>query len=174
MVKKLNVQKLVELKERYQANVKEQEREWVWQLKGYKTSDERISKLAEEARELRKQFDTEAVKLNEYIKSAEGRATARTIDAHDIIEALTEVDAYLGISKKAMKDTTVRIDCNAQKFPNAYKWTPESTIVFAKFTSTGWSIESIARSATMTKRFQLSLSDTAEEAYLKKAITLGE
>jgi len=171
-MKKINVKKLVELKKKELENIKQQRQDWEWQMRGYTVT--RGEALAEQLRGIRTEFAAESVKLFKAIKAAEGRATARTIDVNDLIEALVEIDSYLSISKKAMKGTTVSIDCNAQKFPSAYKWTPESTIFYAEFGVSGWSVIEIEREQSRTKKYRLTMSETAKAEYLKKAETLGE
>ena len=132
-----------------------------------------IPEKQEELRAIREQFTAESKRIREAITEAEGRATARLISAQDVVDALIEVDDYLGISKKAKKGTKVMIDCNAQTFPSAYKWAAKSTIFYAEFT-TGWMITDIIRWRTESKKFSVVMSETAKADYLKKAETLGK
>lgn len=87
-------------------------------------------------------------KLAAAIKEAEGRATARTITADNITEALQHVGTRLGISKAAMDGITVTIDCNANDFPSSYKYTPQSTIFSAAYKRGSWRVTDIYRGKT--------------------------
>lgn len=83
--------------------------------------------------------------LTEAIKAAEGRATARTITAGNILDTLDYIERELKISKKAMNGIHIRADINAQKFPGAYKYIPESTHFQATYKNGSWRITSITR-----------------------------
>lgn len=83
--------------------------------------------------------------LTAAIKEAEGRATARTITAADIIDTLNDIEHELRISKKAMNGIHIRADINAQKFPGSYKYIPESTHFQATYKNGSWRITSITR-----------------------------
>ena len=79
------------------------------------------------------------------------RCTVRTIDADDLFKAIVLYEKSLSyfLSYKDMKDATVEIDLNAQEFPNAYKYTPYSTIAKVKCTGPrSWAILSIKRDIT--------------------------
>ena len=111
-------------------------------------------------------------KLIAAIAAAEGRAKIRTINADDIVAVLTEVDERLEIisTKTDAIGTIVDIDIHAQHFPNAYKYTPESTQFTAKLTRNGWSITGICRSRTRapSKRIVLTLTEATKEHILSR------
>ena len=87
-----------------------------------------------------------AEKLSAAIRSAEGRATVRTITPEDVIDALAEIENALSIPKKSMEDLIVySIDPNHQGFPNAYKFTPLSTQFTALFHGGKWRVTNITR-----------------------------
>lgn len=65
-------------------------------------------------------------KLTVAIKEAEGRATARTITPMTIKYVVGEVERKLGIAKKDMNGVRVHYT-GAQQFPNAYRYSPDST-----------------------------------------------
>lgn len=81
------------------------------------------------------------------IKEAEGRATVRTLSVNKLFRTLKSVDEYLkGFS--SMKDaigTEIEVDVNAQSFPSAYKYIPESTVFNAIRTASGWKVVNIYR-----------------------------
>lgn len=106
-------------------------------------------------------------KIAEIISKAEGRATARTITVKDMLDALECVEKTLGIHKKDMIGITVDIDVNAQDFPNAYKYTPESTQFRAIYKKSGWDLIAVSRERTRSARRTYIIEHTAES---KKAI----
>lgn len=105
---------------------------------------------------------TNLKKLEALIKEAEGRATARTITVDDVVDALAEAEEHLDrlSTKKDMIGTTVRVDVNAQRFPRAYNYTPESTHFEAEVTKSGWRVTKVYRAECTTKWMRLTLSET--------------
>lgn len=95
---------------------------------------------------------TNTEKLPGMIQAAEGRATARTITPANIAEMLdTVTERILALStRKDATGTKITADCNAQHFPNAYKYIPESTHFTAVLKSTGWTVTSIYRDRCTT------------------------
>lgn len=84
-------------------------------------------------------------RVGEIIKAHEGAARARTLTVSDMCEALESVAETWGIAKAKMRGCSVSVDVNAQAFPNAYRFAPESTIFGAVFTASGWAITAIQR-----------------------------
>lgn len=79
------------------------------------------------------------------------RCTVRTIDADDLFKTIVAYEKSLAhfLSYKDMKDASVEIDLNAQTFPNAYKYTPRSTVVKIECRAPrSWTILSIKRGIT--------------------------
>lgn len=111
--------------------------------------------------------------LGEAIKMAEGRASVRTITADEIVTALCDTFETLGISKKAMDGVEVSIDLNAQDFPSAYKYTPESTIVDAIYKGGSWRVTSICRDACRrySQRIRVKHTEASREAILSRFTT---
>ena len=90
--------------------------------------------------------DSEACsRVGEVIKAREGSAKVRTLTVSDMCRVLTGISRTWGISKAAMRGCSVSVDVNAQSFPRAYRYIPESTIFSATFTSSGWAITDINR-----------------------------
>lgn len=104
--------------------------------------------LSARRQDLISDFNAAAEKLTEAIKTAEGRATVRKITAATILDELHTVETRLNIPKKALAGVAVVIDANAQNFPNAYKYTPESTIFRAVYRGGAWRITDIYRDTT--------------------------
>lgn len=92
--------------------------------------------------------DSNKDKLDAAIRSAEGRATARTITADIIIRTAERITRYLSIPKKHMIGIVADVDYNAQDFPRAYKYTPESTRFLMEYTASGWAVYAIDRNTT--------------------------
>lgn len=163
-MKKINVSKLIDLRTR--------ENNIVFHL-GLNLYDFERQGYQEQLAEIRSQFAAESEALTAAIAAVEGpRVSVRKIDAKDIIDDLIAINNYLGITKKAMKGTTVHVDHNAQAFPGAYKGTPESTQFTAEFTS-AWFITDISRDTCTRRKYNLQLSETAKEAYLLNAESLA-
>ena len=104
------------------------------------------------------------------IKEVEGRATARTIDFYDIIRDIKNIEGELSIAKKDMIGIIADVDHNAQDFPKAYKYTPESTHYVLTRKTSGWAISHITRRKTRSSKhtYQLTLTDTAKKAILDR------
>ena len=108
-------------------------------------------------------------KIEAVIKEAEGKTRVRTISVDDIIGALQRVAFALEIPKSHMKGIKVVVDPNAQNFPNAYRYTPESTQFSAEYNGKEWVLTGIWRGACRgcTQEFSITLTDEAKEAIIK-------
>ena len=63
----------------------------------------------------------------------------------------------LPIAKKYYEGIEVEIDVNAQDFPNAYKYTPESTIFCAVYKNRNWHITNIRRDTCKRPKEKITL-----------------
>lgn len=89
---------------------------------------------------------TDVTAVIEAIEKAEGnRVYMRRISHSDIVYALEAVERRLSLPKKYMNGIEVHVDVHAQRFPNCYKGTPDSTHFTAVYKSNGWRIMSIFR-----------------------------
>lgn len=113
--------------------------------------------------------ETNKAKIENAITAAEGRATARTITWKDIVYSLERLEKSLGIHKKDMIGITADIDYNAQDFPRAYKYTPESTHFKVTRKSGGWDLLSVYRDTTRRDghKFHVTLTDAAKQAIIE-------
>lgn len=84
-------------------------------------------------------------KINSLIKEAEGKATARTISYADIVKTIEKLEKNLGCCKKDMVGVEVKINPRAQRFANAYKYTPEATIAYLTRDNNGWVLTKVER-----------------------------
>lgn len=115
-----------------------------------------------------------ATPLTEAIKNVEGRASVRTIDASDVLDALITINEKLSIPVKHMDGITAEVDLHSQKFPHSYfsrahRTTPMSTQFRAVFKSGAWRIVYIDRDPVRQinkGKFALTLTETAREAII--------
>lgn len=102
------------------------------------------------------------------------RCMVRVIDADDLFKAIVIYERSLSyfLSYKDMKDATVEIDLNAQKFPNAYKYTPRSTVVKIECSAPrSWTILSIKRDITQKNIYECKkFTDLQKAQILESAI----
>ena len=108
-------------------------------------------------------------KINQEIRKAEGKATARTITAYDILTDLREYENTILIPKKSMIGIKLEIDHHAQNFPNAYKYRPESTKVYLERVKSGWNITHIYRNTCnrANHKFKSEFTDEAKKEIIK-------
>jgi len=110
---------------------------------------------------------TNEEKLTNAITEAEGKATARTVTAKDIVRVLSRIT----VPKVHLDGTTVHYD-GAEHFPNAYKYRPESTHWEAKNVKGKWYVTDVYR-ATCPNRSKSNVkivySDDAKKYILEEA-----
>ena len=111
----------------------------------------------------------------EAIKSAEGRATTRLITVDSLLWYAEKIEQKLGIPKKYLKGCKFFLDPNAQDFPRAYKYTPESTQAVIEYGSGKWYVTNIRRDRTRRSGNEVSseLTEKAKEAIIKKHETMS-
>lgn len=99
--------------------------------------------------------------VEDMIKKAEGRATVRRITYSDIEHALKKVEEHITqfSTKSDAYGTKVYVDVNSQKFPSAYKYTPESTHFEAELKRSGWKITKVYRDECGTCLYRLKLTE---------------
>lgn len=110
-----------------------------------------------------------ADKITEAIKAAEGRATARTITADDIINECDRqlVRLYgLGASLDELDGTEIHVDVNAQDFPNAYKYTPVSTHFRATYSGKKWRLTDVFRDTCRKNRGSVKVPEAAKKSIM--------
>ena len=102
---------------------------------------------------------TNNAKVTEAIKKAEGRATARTVSAEDIVKALAKIK----VPKSKLNGTIVQWD-GAEHFPNAYKYRPESTHWVAENVNGRWYLIDVFRDTCPNRDTWRMQIDYGEEA----------
>jgi len=75
---------------------------------------------------------TNEKKVTELLNSVQSKSKLRTLSYSELVGAAESVYSHFGIPKKYV-DCEVYYVSNAQIFPNAYKYTPESTCVIFFF-----------------------------------------
>lgn len=107
-------------------------------------------------------------KLADALNDAQKRCTARCLTVEKIDSILESVnDRMTGISKKSMAGTRI-IYTGAEKLPNAYKHTPESTHFTAEHNGRYWTIVALWRGVCPNRinNLEVELSDSAKLAIL--------
>ena len=107
--------------------------------------------------------------LSADLNTLQKRCAARTIDPSDVIESLNRYMAALRISKTAAVGIKVTVDPNAQSFPNAYRYIPESTLFDAEYTEKGWVVSNVRRGTThgAAGMYHATLTDKAKAAIIE-------
>lgn len=113
-------------------------------------------------------------KIEEALEAVQGRCSARTITAQQIVDAAELIVSHyaaLAGSKKAINGCRFSYDRNNQDFPNAYRYTPESTIVRFEFSSGTMKITGIDRDQTFRASASVHavLTDAAKSAIVENA-----
>lgn len=107
-------------------------------------------------------------KISVAIKEAEGKATARTVSAKNIMRVIDKVSD--GIPKAKLHGTKIHYD-GAEHFPNAYKYRPESTHWEAENVKGKWYITDIYRATcpNREKNTHVEYSNEAKERIIENA-----
>jgi hypothetical protein len=111
--------------------------------------------------------------LSDAISEAEGKASVRGISPYIILDALSGIERSLNIPKKHLEGVKVHCDPNAQSFPRAYRrashgHSPLSTQFDAEYTKGSWRITSITRTYCGTHEADLTLTDEAKAAIIRR------
>ena len=107
-------------------------------------------------------------KVEKAIENAQPNAKVRTIDYKDIIKSVDKLQNRLDalMLRKDQVGAVCLIDPNAQDFPGAYKWAPESTGFEVIRYPSGWFITQLIRCgcATANNQYYLKLTDSQKIA----------
>lgn len=123
-----------------------------------------------EADDIAQEIYTKSRQLDDAIKQAEGRATARTLSVTAVLDTLLSIDARFKFAHKKDKNGMVaEIDYHAQDFPRAYKYTPESTQFRAEYKRNAWYITDIRRDACNKtgRKIIITMPEALKEALIK-------
>lgn len=108
----------------------------------------------------------EAIKAK--LDEVQKRTRVRTATIYTIESVLERVELHLGIPKCKLDGVTVQFT-GAQKFPNAYTYTPESTHFSAVHNGKYWTITEIKRDTcpNNNRAIIIGLTDQAKQAVLE-------
>lgn len=110
-------------------------------------------------------------KIEKALNEVQKRCTTRTIDYFDIVHELKAVSNQLCFvcTKKGLENTSVSIDVNGQNFPNAYKYSAESTQFCAIYLKGNWRLVYLGRDycRSYAQRWNIFLSEAAKQCILE-------
>ena len=101
-----------------------------------------------------------AEKISEAVAAIEGnRVSIRTLHWHSIASAVEDIEKDLSrrLYKKDWIGLTISADTHAQKFPNSYKGTPESTHFTIERRASGWFLTDVCRSRCGSVEYSIDL-----------------
>ena len=109
-------------------------------------------------------------KIEEMLKTAEGRAVVRTGSYEDLVAGTEEIFEKFAVSKKALEGAGFEINADPQKFPNAYiqKGIPVSTHYYVQMHSGKWYVYKIERCRCTDIRVSAYFSEDLKAAILSK------
>ena len=114
-------------------------------------------------------------KIESALKSAQGKATERTMDFADVCDAVSAIDSHLGKLglSEALKDGA-KVFCQpgAGKFPRAYKYVPMATFVEVVRRNRKWRLVEVGRcDCNRSKRFHIRFGnrDAVADALVTRA-----
>lgn len=111
--------------------------------------------------------EANSAKIEQFIAKVEGRARERRLTFSDMAFYIGLLEKkFSKVTKKSLEGVRVEINVNAQKFPKAYKFEPQATLVWVKRQGGHWVITDITRTKCTTHAFKVLLFPDA----LKKAI----
>ena len=113
--------------------------------------------------------DKGRAEIRQALAAVQRGCTARTLTLERIEEVLQGVEDEIRVSKAALKGTQVWYT-GAEQFPNAYRYSPQSTHFRAEYNGRGWVVTDIVRGTCPNRRSNTSvtLSDSAKDAVLAR------
>lgn len=119
-------------------------------------------------------FSDAAAPVTSALDTVQARCTARTITAMEIIKSIEEIEERLNLisTKTDSIGTIADVDINAQDFPAAYKYTPESTQITLERKSSGWVLKYIERNRCKSRANHIVLTLTeATKAHIAERVS---
>lgn len=121
-----------------------------------------------------------AEKLEVGLSEVQGNCDVRLLSLDNLLECIELAEEVIHgdgrhqIAKKDLEGTKVIIDPHARKFPNAYKYIPESTQAVVVYTRGTWRIIKVKRDTckSVGHKCTILLSDSAKAAIIE-AIETG-
>lgn len=108
-------------------------------------------------------------KVEAMIEKVQNGCKVRCVTAQEIYDEAERIFKAVNISKAALQDCIFICDLNGQKFPNAYKYTPYSTIFTLVFKNGNFRLLQIERSVTNSTNKAIAIyTDKAKATILEK------
>lgn len=113
-------------------------------------------------------------KIRAALDEVQGSCTARLLTVDQILAYCQEITAiYRMIPKNALNGSTFTVDPNAQNFPNAYRWRPESTVAKVLYKNSKFWLVDLDRYTTAREGHDIEahLTDAARAAIIEAYAT---
>ncbi len=114
-------------------------------------------------------------KIKAELNDVQKRCSVRLIQVEQVFETVAKMEEYrkkVGILKKNMEEVTVKVSLYQDRFPSAYKYTPEGTVFHMVFKGGKWRLYAVYRDTcegSYNKRYQVNLTDNAKNDVLNNA-----
>ena len=114
-------------------------------------------------------------RIRKELDEGQKRCTARLINPEQVFEAVKLIEEHrlkFGILKKNMEGVSVRVNLYQERYPKAYKYTPEGTVFEIEFIKGKYRLGYVCRDycdGSSEKRFEFELTDEAKKDVLKYA-----
>lgn len=114
-------------------------------------------------------LDKAMAEVKAAIREAEGSCRERLLEPLAILRWIEVIEGELGISKTQMKGISAKVIDGAQRFPKAYKYTPEATAFWMVHNGRGWVLALIERvPCNFSHKVELELTDGAKAAIIDR------
>ncbi len=108
-------------------------------------------------------------RIQKMLDAAQRKARERIAMVADVMRAAERADKHFGIAKSRMKGIEIVCNPNAQRFANAYKYTPEGTVFKIVHTGRDWKIVSADRAFCSERDYTVTrLPEDTGDAILNK------
>lgn len=103
------------------------------------------------------------------------RSRTRTISVDCIYQFCAKANVAYGIHKKDLEGSSFDVDWEAQDFPNAYKYIPESTHFVVVYEKKHFLLVEVRRDTTRGREraIEASLSDETKKAIIEHSSTMS-
>ena len=114
-------------------------------------------------------------RIKKALDEVQKRCTARLINPEQVFEAVDVIEEHrlkFGILKKNMEGVSVRVNLYQERYPKAYKYSPEGTAFEIEFIKGKYRLSYVCRDycdGSSEKRFEFELTDEAKKDVLKHA-----
>lgn len=110
--------------------------------------------------------------LSDKLNEIQNRSKERLLSVETCAERLTEVENFIGITKKAMTGTKVIVHASMEKLPHTYKYSANSTKAVFTFDGKRWRFLTAYRDHIVQRsnyfHSEIELSDLAKEGIISR------